>query len=448
MVLAAAALVLLGACPGPRRRPNVVLIVVDTLRADRLGCYGYSRPTSPAIDALATRSVRFERAYAPASWTSPSVVSLLTGRYPSGHGVTKVIVWLQDEIPTLAEVLREAGYATSAVVSNIFLNPRLNFHQGFEQFDESEGRHDHQVDSMPGVTAKGVAAIEALAGKEKPFFLFLHYMDPHYDYLPHPEFGFAAPRAGRLDGTQEIRTIWEMLDGLTPEELGFLGDLYDGEVSHTDEGVARVLAAIRKQGIDDDTIVVFVADHGEDLLEHGWLGHGRSLYDNLVRVPLLVRPAAGGPAPRTVEQAVSTTSVMATILDLAGVAAGEIGLQAPSLLPEMQGERRSNDAFCEVDQVPIKESRWQPETHQKAVVVGHLKLIRDDPTGRLELYDLKSDPGETSDIAAANPDLVRRLQALLEQRIALSRAPGTGQLAGDLPEEDLQRLEALGYIDR
>jgi arylsulfatase A-like enzyme len=308
-------------------------VVVDTLRADRLGCYGAERDTSPSLDALARGGVRFERAYATAPWTKPAVASMFTGLYPAAHGAGRVKNALPEGARTLAEILREAGYRSAGVVSHDVVRAVNGFAQGFDRYLESEaGGHDHV--STPGVTEQALAELADLAAGDAPFFLFVHYFDPHYNYKRHPGVGFAAERAGRLDGSQPLVSLRRWGEDLSDAELGFLRDLYDEEIRFTDAGIGRLLEGLERSGRGGNTYVVATADHGEAFLEHGWLGHTRSLYDVLLRVPLLVR--GPGLDPRVVEEPVSLVGLLPTVLDLLGVEPPQ-GLHGVSLAPALRG---------------------------------------------------------------------------------------------------------------
>jgi len=269
-------------------RPNVLFVVVDTLRWDHVGCYGAARKTTPFVDDYAAGATRFDRAYSVAPWTMPSVASMFTGLYPSRHGANSFGLGLTDEVDTLAEILQREGYATQGVISHTAIGARNNFQQGFDVYLESEARgHDHL--STDGVTGQAIGKLEGLAAGEAPFFLFVHYFDPHYNYKRHPEYGFAADAAGRLDGEQPMRELLRMAPDMTPDESQFLRDLYDEEVRFTDAGIGRLLERLQVLGLDEDTIVILTADHGEEFLDHGDLGHTGSLYEELVRVPLILR---------------------------------------------------------------------------------------------------------------------------------------------------------------
>ncbi len=430
----------------PARPPNLVLVVVDTLRRDHLGCYGSERDTSPRLDALAARGVRFERAYATAPWTIPSVASILTGLYPSGHGVKRITSQVPDEALTLAELLARRGYATAASVSSALVGAKYRFDQGFDVFRE-DCAGDNDFVSTPGVTRQGRELLRELSAGERPFFLFLHYFDPHYNYRDHEGCDFAASRAGRLEGDEDIKELRAIQEDLSAEELRFLVDLYDEEVRFTDEGIGGVLEELDALGLEGETVVVVTADHGEEFLDHGWLGHTRTLYDELVRVPLIVRGPGVGGAGRAVEEAVSLASLTPTLLELAGVDPGGHSFQAPSLAALLRsgGTSVAGTLFLEVDFVPGGRANEEKRTHKKAVLIERYKLIRDDQNGRLELYDLERDPGELRDLAAELPELVEELRSRLEAEEEFAREGSLGESERFIGAEELEELRKLGY---
>ena len=450
-----AALVLAALVPGctgapatEEKRPNVLLIVVDTLRVDRLGCYGAERETSPAIDEFAADAVRFERAYSTAPWTIPSVASMFTGRFPGSHATSSFDLQLPDELDTLAELLRSSGYSTAGVVSHFALDSRHNFDQGFEVYLESEALgHDHL--STEGVTRQALEQLDRLAGGEAPFLLFAHYFDPHYNYQPHPEFGFAAASAGRLDGTQPMRLLLQMESSMSREELAFLRDLYDGEIRYTDRGVGRLLQRLDELGLKEETVVVLTADHGEEFLDHGKLGHTSSLYEELIHVPLIVRdPGREAAGPAVVACPVSLVSLMPTLLGLVGLEFEEDRFQGSSLVPLLAGDEPADKAllFAELDFVPVREGRQVGVVHKKAVLGERFKLIRDDPTGTFELYDLAADPRELTNLAETDAARLSQLQEALERALAFAVSAAVAPQPRELDESEIERLKSLGYV--
>lgn len=312
-------------CAGRRRavrpdvaRPNFLLIVVDALRADALGCYRKAPPgATPVLDSLAARGLRFERAYSPAAWTKPAIASLLTGLYPrqhrclhglledAGHGT---VDGLDPRLVTLAQRLRAAGYATAMVQTNPHVHARFGFGRGFDRSVDLSYLDDHRV-----VRAAG----ELLEELPRPFFIYLHFLAPHVPYKPHRDGPFP-PLAGRYadrDGFTDA-DLARCRSAPAPELLAELRQLYRGEVFYADQQIGNVLAALHGLGLSETTVVVATADHGEEFGEHGGLEHGHSLYPEIVRVPLIL---AGPSIPRgrVSLRVASLIDILPTVLDLA-----------------------------------------------------------------------------------------------------------------------------------
>jgi len=438
---------LLAACArGPSRPLNVVLVVVDTLRQDAIGTLGSPLPTSPHVDALAATGAAFVRSYATSPWTLPSVASILTGLPPVRHDALRPRQALPDEAETLAELLRGAGYRTAGVVSHIFLQQRYGMAQGFERFEESEARgHDHV--STPGVTRQALELMRDVAAGPAPFFLYVHYFDPHYDYVRHPEFGLADVPPGRLTGTEGIRDLLELAPDMTAAERDFLWRSYGEEVRLTDAGIGTIVRELETMGVRDDTLIVVTADHGEEFLEHDrWIGHTVHLYDTDMRVPLVIRDPRMERPGRLVPQPVSLVDLASTILDLAGVDAPR-GPRGPSFAGVVRRDapREEYDVVCEVDFEPVYPRNEEKVSRKRALVRGDVKLIRDDLSGGIELYDLAADPGEQRDLASVRPDVAAVMGRALEEH---TRAAGVGRLEShdvELSPQKLERLRSLGY---
>ncbi len=461
LLLAAA----LACAPTPTARRQAVLVVVDTLRRDALGCYapaGKSR--TPHIDALAAAGTRFDQAISTSGWTLPSVASLLTGTWPSVHkalGKHTRLTPISDDVPTAAELLSAAGVATGAVANAAFLSPMLGLQRGFEVFDHSPAFNRNLRRAVPSVDA-GLEFVSRHADDD--FFLVLHLFDPHLDYDPPPGFevegqermGFADVQAlcpQSEDGARVVR------GAPSDADRARIRALYDAEVTYVDAAVGRLLAALEELGIRDQTLVVLTADHGEEFWEHGGFEHGHALYEELVRVPLIVDPPAGaGPSggamgsaslESAVDAQVRVLDVMPTVFELFGLPAPESFVGA-SLLPLMRGTTRSSRLA------------WSEST----LYGGEQRALRDErytyvvrPRPRLaaieELYDWRTDPLETRNLASSNPDALARMRrsfarfsAELEERAASTR-PGE---ARDVTPESAAAFEAsiesLGYIGR
>lgn len=320
-------LAVLGACgdAGDERPRNVILVCMDTVRADHLGCYGYERETTPTLDALAQRSIVFEDASATACWTKPSVPSFLTGTYPIQHGVYSgssrdEVGAHSDVLPqdatTLAEAFRRAGYATAAFVKNAQLRRGLGFEQGFDEYVDEAGdareirwRTRDWLDDHDG---------------EQPFFLYLHFLDAHWPYPVPDEYATRWTRAEEADlfrgkDWRELRAaINDGQRGLSSSERNGLIGLYDGALRFIDDQLGLLLADLERRGLMEDTVVCVISDHGEEFLEHGRIGHGHGLYEGLLRVPWILH--VPGVAAQRVTNAVSLIDVFPTLLSAAGVA--------------------------------------------------------------------------------------------------------------------------------
>jgi len=404
--------------------PNVLLISIDTLRADHLGFYGYGKSTSPELDAFATGAVVFEHAEASAPWTLPALASVMTGEVVSTHACWNYGSMLDDSFRTLPELLLAAGYDTACLVSHLFATSRHGLQQGFVHTDDSFAYPE--VDPAENVTSQVISdrGIRFLDQKkaspdEAPWFLWLHYFDPHKEYMRHPGITEAlATPGGRTRGT-------------------LLGDVYDGEVRYTDLHIGRVLARLHELGFEQDTVIVLLADHGEEFEDHGALGHGHSLHVEIVRVPLVIR--APGLAPRRVQELARQVDVLPTVLELAGIPVPP-GVAGRSLVPAMHGRARvAVGALAELDLSGLVFDSWRTQ---------RWRLIRPGRDGVAQLYDLDADPGETNDVAAAHPEVAAELAAELARAKAAGRERARhfgGARELTLTPGIQQDLEALGY---
>ena len=338
------AALLLAGCTrtSPPERPNVLLITIDTLRADRVGVYGYALDTTPTIDALAARGVRFADTTVPWPKTWPSMAAMVTGKYPQTNGIRlRPRRPLPAENVTLAEALRDAGYATGAVVANVNLGRNFGFDQGFDHFVESWAEGARRLTgkatfrNAPGlvkrftngriVTDQGIAALDALgAGQGKPFFLWLHYIDPHGPYLPPPEYAglFAGAHPARPVPLQHLPPYQLQTDpatGLVSNDLGFYATQYDREVRSVDGQIGRLLAALDERGLTRDTLVVLTADHGESMYENDYyLEHGDVPYQTTGAAPLIFALDGRFDGGRTVAEPVGVIDVFSTVLAATG----------------------------------------------------------------------------------------------------------------------------------
>ena len=431
---------------------GLVLIGVDTLRFDRTSlaapaangaAAGRRARVTPELARLASSSALFRNAISQAPWTMPAFASILTGRYPQEHGAISLFGWLRRGELTLAEVLREAGYQTAAVVSHVLVDARHGFAQGFEHFDATQVRGEAAITSRE-VTDAAVEWLDRL-GRER-FFLFLHYFDPHYEYRDHEEWDFADGYQGWIrDEQPDIYSLRNQAQRLRAEDLAHLRDLYDEEVAFTDREIGRFLAAMEARGLEQQIALVVVADHGEEFLERGWLGHTISLSEAVLRVPLLLRLPDVDAAGRVIDTPVETRALYTTLLDyleVGGVARGS----APSLLPLLRGEGTAP--------APVFSSVWLPDAppesgkrvRRSSVRSGEWKLVRDHDSGDEWFYSLRDDPRETRSLAALAPRRLARLAAALDAWLGRMREARGPVPVRELSEEERRRLEALGYL--
>ncbi len=399
----------------PERPYSVVLIVVDTLRADHLSGWGYPRPTSPHLDALAARGIRFAQAHSQAPWTTASVGSLMTSRYPTTLGILGERAALPEEVTTLAESLRAAGLATGAFVSHSFCSDEYNFDQGFETFND-ENVLGHLGVSSTGVTDAALAWLDQVG--HRPFFLWAHYFDPHFAYILHPEYAFDTPYDGPVRSDMKFSALGALTLG--PADKAELERLYDSEVAWTDAQIGRLL-----DHLDDRTLVVFTADHGEEFLDHGRLGHSKTVYEELVHVPLVV--SCPHWMPGVVEVPVANLDVFPTVLACLG-AAGPPDLAGRPLGPEP----------------PTSKTVFTQTAKRNGIVAairGTEKVIRSK--NGAERYDLATDPGERNNLGVS-PD--HPLLAELIRWEASLKAGRRDPIAVELVPAERAALEALGYV--
>ena len=450
-VLVIVAALAAAACSEAPRPRSAILVLLDTLRADRLGATGHRRPTTPALDRLAERGVLFEQVISYSAWTLPSVVAMLSGRFPTQR------VFDETLRRSLVEDLRDAGFRTAAFTEGGFLSRYYGFDLGFERYwDEAGGVHLGLRAPLQELTSAGIestfpaAEVWLRENAERPFFLMVHTYEVHTPYYRRA-FARDLPR-GRLDPTLDSDDIERIQSGalvLGETEYAYLDALYDGGVLKADDYVGRLLAALDDLGIADSTLVIVTSDHGEELegrFPRFAAGHGHSLFDELVRVPLILfDPTREYPVRRVASQ-VRTVDVVPTILDLLDTDADPT-LDGRSLVPLMIGsEREDRLAFSYLD-------LHGPE--RAAVRFAGFKLIRNLEAARSAaarhsaLFDLRRDPAERRDVSRKQPAALQRasvqLDAVLE-RIDAEGRPSFPNIT-DVPDELQERLRALGYVD-
>ncbi len=418
----------------------MVVIVVDTLRADHLGAYGYREATSSALDARVPRGAIFERAFAPSSWTLPSFASLYTGVWPPGHGVGREpgaedrYTALSERARVLAAILAERGFSTAAIANNPFLHPGFGLARGFETYRYVYGNLLHQ----PRASQIAWAGLRWLDERDpsRRFLLVLHFFDPHLTYDPHPSVrgaftsGYRGPLELPVRGFGDANATWAPAD---PEDRRFVSGAYDEEVLFVDRQLEHFLAGLEERGLADETLVVLTADHGEELFDHGGFEHGHSLHQELLHVPLVVW--GPGVQPGRIDAPVSLVDVLPTLLDALGLPAIS-GIDGVSLWPLL-----SRRAPLGARPIVAEGTLHGPE--RRALVRWPWKLVETDG-GASRLFDLERDPGERSDLAEAEPERVRALAAELDRLRAGARPDAAAPEIDDGTRRD---LSALGYLE-
>jgi arylsulfatase A-like enzyme len=454
--------------PGRVDGMNLLVVVIDTLRADVVGAYGGEGGLTPSLDALAARSARFEEMLAPSPWTLPSVATLLTGQPPQVHGAGRHVgdfapTALGEALPTLASELARRGYHTAAVYNNIYLNPSFGLERGFDEYawveDDDEVIVDHAL-----------ARLEEL--HDRRHFLFVHLFGPHHPYAPPAEAcevharRFAPDYDGDLGCTAERRDV-PTLDGVVPPpgDWRWIEGLYRAEVAHSDRQVGRLLDALEQMGLAEETVVVVVSDHGEaffdrlaQLDEHGYVqaDHGHTFFSELLRVPAFVH--VPGRAPGVVPGAAELADVMPTALHLLGLTVPPLG--GRDLAGRLDGAAATERPTLIADRLLYGPRRWSARRgpwklvvpEEEAAAAAEEENAEEAPAP--ELYDLSAAAGETRDVAASHGDVVRDLRALAERELAEREALRRRLLTGDedvlnsayLEWNHITKLRALGYL--
>lgn len=490
--------------PNETTPPNVLLVTIETLRADHVSSYGYSRLTTPNLDRLASQGARFTTVIAQAPFTLPSIASLMTGRTPPTHGVRNHPAILSPNIETVAERFRLAGYETAAMTRHTWLRNRSGLDQGFEQYFNNKFQAGLDARSL------SLAAVDWLTRRnaQKPFFLWLHFLDPHLPYTPN--YPYSVIFGGSRDDEPQVKHLRSLVgldrEGFRPTPYAdlaggpyydlvlpaypdnevlldlafwrrsrgsiFFGkkrysretvrevvDLYDGAILYTDDNLGRILEALSDLGLEKTTVVAVTSDHGEAFGEHGvYFTHDFTLYDEVLRVPLVIRYPGNVPADSQVPQQVRLMDVAPTLLELAGVAPLE-AIEAKSLVPLLTGgslpflEAFAESAplrpqFPEQDRVYFSGNRGK----WRMVRTERWKLIRiPHPEGdRHELYDLERDPFETRNLFQDLPGEAGRIAPSLDAWMAVDASRNSEtqeETAEELDPASLDQLRALGYLE-
>ena len=407
--------------PTRSRQYNVLLISVDTLRPDRLGYAGHLRNTSPTIDELAKDGVVFTNCQSASGWTLPSMATILTGRYPKDHGATDLHLKMDQRLVTLASLLHDQGYLVRGYISHLLLQPQYGLDKGFDTYDTSVlkvGHHPHKATTAKPLTDR---AVEDLASISEPFFLWVHYFDPHYAYLSH-----------------------ERWTDFGHDDI----DRYDQEIAHTDFHISRLLAALRERSLDDNTIIVFTSDHGEEFSEHAGQYH-YTMYGEVIKVPLIIR--APFLRPRVEQSPVEQIDLLPTILQMCDIRSHKRFAGRDILSEDYDGR----PVFIERDRPPPYIQRGIIHGNHKLIVITLAEVSNipqsfratDSPVTNVKegvyMYNLSNDPDERKNVYDENDPTARKLRAMLDDHFA----GDTRSEQQIILDEDLRdQLESLGYI--
>jgi len=438
-VVAGVTLVVLGA--GGRGRPaNVILISIDTLRADHLGCYGYRVATSPAIDRFAGEAVLFETAVAQAPSTEPSHASIFTSLLPSHHGAYfSMKAPLHPDNVTMAEILRGQGLATKSVNDGAQVQAKWGFDQGFDEYTTLPGPPTEYT--FRRTVEHAVAWLEA-HGDER-FFLFLHTYEPHHPYTPGQRFYELVGHTNESDLPAEIsKQLLEELnrrfDTLTAAEKRHIVAAYDAEIRSMDEAFGRLVAELERLGLYESTLIVFTSDHGEELGERDRMGwHSHALFDEQLLVPLIVRLPGGRHAGRRVATQVRSIDILPTVLDVLGVPPLAV-FEGETLMPLVRGEPGA-------DRPAVSQRDVATPRGPISLRTGRWKLYDRTQLRRLLLFDVEQDPGELHNLVRDEPTRVRELGGEIEELLA-GRPDGRYRGRVEIDEDLRRRLEELGYL--
>lgn len=510
-LLAALAAVAVGviivAVSGPRflgrpARPNVILISIDSLRPDHLGCYGYDRPTSPTIDRIATEGVLFETALSSTSWTLPAHAALFTALPDRVHGCTDDQKWLDGSRFTVAEAFREAGYRTAGFFSGPYLHPSFGFAQGFESYHDCTSYSGKSIELAKGealVASNGQLSQDLMhlsheditnpivlaevkrwlaARPRGPFFLFIHLWDVHYDYVAPPPYDtmFDPGYEGPVDGRNLLRATRKP-EGWTDADVRHLKALYDGEIRYTDDTLGSILAEVAKGGLEDSTIVAVLSDHGEAFYEHGLFGHRWTLHEEELRIPFVLRYPPKVPAGARVPDVVSIVDVAPTLLDLAGLpplpaalgrnltplfdAAGRTAAAAGGATgaAAAMGAAMGTAAGGAARPSPVEAAAIAEllvpanRIHHFALRAPDWKLIYDLNRRSFSVFDLEGDPGEKAPLTEERlPFSMARIAEIYETTArslneAASRLPTPGERdTPPISRMTEEQLRSLGYL--
>lgn len=417
----------------PKRAPFVIVILLDTLRADHLSTYGHHHVTSPELDAFGKEAIVFSNAFSTAPWTPPSVASLFTGLYATAHGMTpskdKILAretgfQLQDQNRTMAEYFRDAGFATAGISANPWISEEFGFSQGFDAYSVI------RKGTAKMVTDAAMSQTEKFLGSGKPSFLYLQYIDPHHPYSPPAEFRKLFPAQGR--------------DATLSEDLQKKIRLYDGEIRYLDKELGRLFAYLKSKELFDDAVIVITADHGEQFMDHGEVGHGLMLFNSETHVPLYVKPNLRTTGER-VETPVSVVDILPTVLELTGIRP-TAPLSGVSLMNRKAVEMRDG-VMSEVSRTYFQRSFVGTDGRKLIQTAENEEGLQNGTLKVLGVFDAVREPAEV--VPLQDETRLLELKISMDQAFKESltlRPKGNAGPKKTMSQESLEQLKSLGYI--
>jgi arylsulfatase A-like enzyme len=455
MILAAAAFVISmvagWGCWNKEKKPPVILVIIDTFPAGHCSCYGYERSTTPSLDRLAGDGVRFSHAIAPSPWTLPSLASILTGTLPSRHQAgLHLDPWTQDDrklarmrpgMVTLADLFREDGYQTVGFFNNPFAHGEFGLDQGFDLYDYAGG-DNLSIREAAQVVNEAAAWIEQ--NGDKPFFMALHFFDPHLAF--NPPLSYAAPYISGYQGelkppfNPDIAAVRKGLISYTDEDKRFILGLYDGELASTDAELGRFMSFLKSKELYESALVIVTSDHGEEFWEHGGFEHGHSLHREVLEVPLVIKFPGSDFAGKSVEEYVSLMDILPTVAE-------HMGWPLPFSLDGVSLYPRAVRLRVQPHIIVSENLHYGPQ--QQAFYAEGIKLIYHLWNGRIVIYDLKNDPLETRNVFGdlKLPRSVKNQIKYIAGEIESLLKAGKAE-AAEVDRETLEKLRSLGYISK
>ncbi len=431
----------------PPSGPNVILIILDTLRKDHLGCYGYERNTSPNIDAFAEDAVVFNNAFSAASWTLPSIAGIQTSQYPSVLGMRKGLTAINDNFITIAELFNNSNYRTKSVVSVLLLQAWLGFDQGYDEFDDENALDKIRIDthiSSASITQKAISFLEQ--NKNQKHFLFLHFFDAHSDFLLHEKYNYYPEYKGPYNSKgHPQKDLLDKFKTLSQEDIKHFVALYDSEINFIDEHLGKLFEKLKQLGLYDDSLIILTADHGEEFLERGeMIGHGITLFQEQINVPLIIKYPGNRHRGR-LENYVGTIDLMPTMGTVAGITIPEKYDYAGRQISFSPDRQTNGDGRAIISEIGLFDF-----AKLQSVTQNGWKYVYDLAKGTDMLFDLKHDPQELQNVALNNKEKLSKLKGILsdwKKKTEIQKRQKALEVKDvTVSEAQLQQLRDLGYV--